>query len=247
MKREEATVSSRFSFERIMHLFYHPTLTDGDHRLSEEESRHAVRVMRMGIGSQAELTDGRGTRAIIELTDTEKRGCGFKVLSSQSEPMPQLPNIAIAPTKNMDRFEWFLEKAVEIGAGRICPIRCSNSERNVLRTERCQKVMLAAMKQSQRDWLPEIDELTALNDFIENFEGQLFIAHCRDGMKQPFTATPAPDAWILIGPEGDFTEQEIERALSKGAQPVSLGASRLRTETAGIFALSVMNFLACQD
>jgi 16S rRNA (uracil1498-N3)-methyltransferase len=230
-----------------MHLFYHPAFNDGIHRLSEEESKHAVRVMRMGAGSKAELTDGRGTRALIELTDTDKRGCSFKVISSKTTPKPQLPNIAIAPTKNMDRFEWFLEKAVEIGVSRICPIRCVNSERNVLKTERCEKILLAAMKQSQRDWLPEIDELTTFSEFIEKFEGQLFIAHCRDGMKQPYTAPPAPDAWIMIGPEGDFTEQEIKRALSKGAHPVSLGNSRLRTETAGIFALTVMNFLACQD
>lgn len=201
----------------------------------------------MSAGSQAELTDGKGTRAVIELTDTDKRGCGFTVLHSTTTPKPPLPNIAIAPTKNIDRFEWFLEKAVEIGAGRICPIRCSNSERNVLKTERCEKVMLAAMKQSQRDWLPEIDELTTFNKFIEKIDNQIFIAHCRYGMKQAFTASLAPGAWILIGPEGDFTEQEVEKALAKNAQPVSLGNSRLRTETAGIFALTVMNFLACQD
>lgn len=206
-----------------------------------------MRVMRMGIGSQAELTDGQGTRAVITLIDTDKRGCGFEVIRSSAKPRPSLPNIAIAPTKNLDRFEWFLEKAVEIGVGKVIPVLCANSERRMIKTERCEKVMLAAMKQSQRDWLPEITELITFNEFISNTEHQIFIAHCRSGDKQPFSHPIKPESLILIGPEGDFTEPEISAAMNKDAKPVTLGESRLRTETAGIFALTVMNFLSWQD
>lgn len=151
--------------------------------------------------------------------------------------------MAIAPTKNMDRMEWFLEKAVEIGVGTICPILCSNSERRVMKTDRCSKVMLAAMKQSRQDWLPTLMPLTGFNDLLNNAEQPLLLAHCRDGDKRSIDHSCAKDSWILIGPEGDFTAAEVEAALRKGAMPITLGTNRLRTETAGIFALSVLNHM----
>ncbi|MCF8259023.1 MAG: 16S rRNA (uracil(1498)-N(3))-methyltransferase [Flavobacteriales bacterium] len=223
-----------------MHLFYQPELTNGLHRLSEEESGHAVRVMRMGIGDRAEVTDGRGTRATVELSDTNKRGCAFQVLEQRFSGRPAFPNVAIAPTKNMDRLEWFLEKAVEIGVGSVCPILCSNSERRILKPDRCEKVMLAAMKQSQQDWLPALLPFTPFMDFLKQTDGHLLLAHCRDGEKLPIRSKFANGSWILIGPEGDFTVQEVEAAMQHGATAVSLGNNRLRTETAGIFALSVV-------
>jgi 16S rRNA (uracil1498-N3)-methyltransferase len=226
-----------------MHLFYQPELLGGSNRLTEEESFHATRVMRLGPGAQAEVTDGRGTRAVVELIDVDRRGCGFRVLEQNFTERPVLPNIAIAPTKNMDRFEWFLEKAVEIGVGAICPILCSNSERRVLKSDRCEKVMLAAMKQSQQDWLPTLMPLTGIDEFLTRTEQPLLLAHCRDGEKNPLNGGLAAHGWVLIGPEGDFTVQEVEAALHRGATPVTLGANRLRTETAGIFALSVLNHL----
>jgi 16S rRNA (uracil1498-N3)-methyltransferase len=229
-----------------MHLFYHPALLGQDDRLGAEESHHATRVLRMGIGARAEATDGMGTRAVIELTDTDRRGCGYRIIGSSTEPRPDLPNIAIAPTKNMDRFEWFLEKAVEIGVGTVCPILCTNSERRVLKPERCEKVMLAAMKQSQRNWLPQLMPLTALHDLLPQLDGDILLAHCREGERQPLIAPVSPRTWMLIGPEGDFTEAEVAAVLAKGARAVTLGSSRLRTETAGIFALSVLNHLPCQ-
>lgn len=223
-----------------MHLFYQPDLINGIHHLSEEESAHAVRVMRMGAGDRAEVTDGRGTRALVELTDTNKRGCGFQVLEQRFFAKPIFPNIAIAPTKNMDRLEWFLEKAVEIGVGSVCPTLCTNSERRVLKPERCEKVMLAAMKQSRQDWLPELLPLTPFMEFLKQNKGPMLLAHCRDGSKKPVSASSEPDSWILIGPEGDFTAEEVQAALDFGAIPVTLGTNRLRTETAGIFALSTL-------
>jgi len=226
-----------------MHLFFQPELTNGIHRLSEEESGHAVRVMRMSAGDKAEVTDGRGTRALIELLDTNKRGCVFQVLEQNFVERPDYPNIAIAPTKNLDRLEWFLEKAVEIGVRSVCPILCANSERRVLKPERCEKVMLAAMKQSQQDWLPELLPLTPFTDFLKQTNGPMLLAHCRDGMKQPIGTSPEPDSWILIGPEGDFTAEEVQTALDRGARPVTLGSNRLRTETAGIFALSAIHIV----
>jgi len=224
-----------------MHLFYQPSLTNGIHRLSEEESGHAVRVMRMGAGDRAEVTDGRGTRALVELMDTNKRGCAFQVLEQRFVERPDYPNIAIAPTKNLDRFEWFLEKAVEIGVGSVCPILCANSERRVLKPERSEKVMLAAMKQSQQDWLPSLLPLTPFMDFLKQAEGPLLLAHCRDGEKLPINKSVTKNCWMIIGPEGDFTAEEVQAALDRDATPVTLGSNRLRTETAGIFALSALS------
>lgn len=226
-----------------MHLFYQLELTNGIHCLSEEESGHAVRVMRMSVGDKAEVTDGRGTRALVELLDTNKRGCAFQVLEQKTIERPVFPNIAIAPTKNLDRFEWFLEKAVEIGVGSVCPILCANSERRVLKPERCEKVMLAAMKQSQQDWLPELLPLTPFTDFLKQAEGPLLLAHCRGGIKQPIRTSSEPNSWILIGPEGDFTAEEVQAALDRGATSVTLGSNRLRTETAGIFAISALRLM----
>lgn len=223
-----------------MHLFYQPGLAHGLHRLSEEESVHAVRVMRLGAGDRAEVTDGKGTRALVELTDTDKRGCGFRALEQRFTERPSYPNVAIAPTKNLDRLEWFLEKAVEIGVGQVCPILCANSERRVLKSERCEKVMLAAMKQSQQDWLPTLRPLTPFAEFLRDSEGPKLLAHCRDGEKESMSGPFPAECWIVIGPEGDFTESEVRAALQQGATAVSLGTNRLRTETAGIFALSAL-------
>ena len=226
-----------------MHQFYQPELQNGLLELSEEETRHAVRVLRLNAGDKIEISDGKGVRASAEITEISKRSCSFQILEQSVEPEPILPKIAIAPTKSIDRFEWFLEKAVEIGVSEICPILCSNSERRVLKQERSEKVLLAAMKQSQRNWLPKLHELTTYSDFIEQANEPLLLAHCREAEKVPVSEKLEMESWILIGPEGDFTIEEIELALKKGATEIDLGKSRLRTETAGIFALSVMNYL----
>ncbi|MCF8460153.1 MAG: 16S rRNA (uracil(1498)-N(3))-methyltransferase [Flavobacteriales bacterium] len=226
-----------------MHIFYQPQLQDGLLELGEEETRHAVRVLRLNMGDTIGVIDGKGISAKAEITEISKRSCSFRILEKSTEEASILPKIAIAPTKSTDRFEWFLEKAVEIGVSEICPILCSNSERRVLKLDRCEKILLAAMKQSQRNWLPKLHELTPIETFVQNAETPLLLAHCRDGQKVGLTNQLQTDSWIMIGPEGDFTLEEIEAALKSGATQIDLGKSRLRTETAGIFALSVMNYL----
>ncbi len=226
-----------------MHIFYQPQLQDGLLELSEEETRHAVRVLRLKLNDQIQVIDGKGVSVTAEITEISKRSCSFQILEKSIEEVPILPKIAIAPTKSIDRFEWFLEKAVEIGVSEICPILCANSERRVLKLERSEKILLAAMKQSQRNWLPKLHELTSVETFIQNADSPLMIAHCRESQKVGLSNKLQTDSWIMIGPEGDFTLEEIEVALKKGASQLDLGKSRLRTETAGIFALSVMNYL----
>ena len=226
-----------------MHLFYQPELQNGLLELSEEETRHAVRVLRLNVGDKIEVSDGKGVRAKAEITELSKRSCSFQILEQTTEAEPVLPKVAIAPPKSIDRFEWFLEKAVEIGVSEICPILCSNSERRIIKQERSEKVLLAAMKQSQRNWLPKLHELTSYSDFIANTNELMLLAHCRDAEKVALANKLETNSWIMIGPEGDFTLEEIELALNKGATEIDLGESRLRTETAGIFALSVMNYL----
>lgn len=226
-----------------MHLFYQPELQNGLLELSEEETRHAIRVLRLNAGDKIEVSDGKGVRSTAEITEISKRSCSFSILEQTQEIAPVLPKVAIAPTKSIDRFEWFLEKAVEIGVSEICPILCSNSERRIIKQERSEKVLLAAMKQSQRNWLPQLHALTSYSDFIKQSDEPFLLAHCRDGEKVSLTDQLKTESWIMIGPEGDFTLEEIEMALKKGATEIDLGKSRLRTETAGIFALSVMNYL----
>ncbi|MCF8463462.1 MAG: 16S rRNA (uracil(1498)-N(3))-methyltransferase [Flavobacteriales bacterium] len=226
-----------------MHIFYQPQLQNGLLELSEEETRHAVRVLRLSVGDTIGVIDGKGMFAKAEISEISKRTCAFRIVEKTLEEAPVLPKIAIAPTKSTDRFEWFLEKAVEIGVSEICPISCSNSERRVLKLDRCEKILLAAMKQSQRNWLPKLHELTSVETFIEHADTPLLMAHCREAEKVVLSNQMQPDSWIMIGPEGDFTLEEIELALKNRATQIDLGKSRLRTETAGIFALSVLNYL----
>jgi 16S rRNA (uracil1498-N3)-methyltransferase len=226
-----------------MHLFYQPELQNSLLELSEEETRHAVRVLRLSAGDKIEVSDGKGVRAKAEITEISKRSCSFQILEQTKEEKPTLPKVAIAPTKSIDRFEWFLEKAVELGVSEICPILCSNSERRIIKQERSEKVLLAAMKQSQRNWLPKLHALTLYSEFIAQANEPLLLAHCRDAKKFSLTNQLETNSWIMIGPEGDFTLEEIELALKKGVTEIDLGKSRLRTETAGICALSVMNYL----
>lgn len=226
-----------------MHLFYQPELQKGIFQLSEEETKHAVRVLRLTAGNQIDITDGKGIQAKAVITEISKRSCSFDIIEQTKQEEQLLPKVAIAPTKSIDRYEWFLEKAVELGVSEICPILCSNSERRILKHERSQKILLAAMKQSQRSWMPHLHQLTPFQDFVQIAKESLLIAHCREGEKTPLSNKFSANSWLLIGPEGDFTEAEINLTLKKESVEIDLGKSRLRTETAGIFALSVMNYL----
>lgn len=212
--------------------------------LPEEESKHACKVLRMHEGHQISIVNGRGDELIAEITDANNKACEVKKLYFIHIPPDDFHiHIAIAPTKMNDRFEWFLEKATELGIHRITPLLCSNSERKKIKHERYQKVIVSAMKQSKRVYLPVLDDLTTLDNFIKlNPKGVL--AHCYEGEKSmPADSLEKKNCPILIGPEGDFTNLEVEKLIQSGYQSITLGETRLRTETAGIYACAISKFL----
>jgi 16S rRNA (uracil1498-N3)-methyltransferase len=231
-----------------MHLFYTPDISGNSYMLDETESKHCIRVLRLEKGNEIMLVDGHGGFFTAEISDPNPKRCTVKVV--RSELNSGLRNfrvhVAIAPTKNIERMEWFLEKATEIGIDRITPLLCRYSERKEIKTDRLEKVMVSAMKQSLKAYLPKLDPLTRFNDFIrEPFDGQKFIAHCEEQHRDLLTVKILPHGnyLILIGPEGDFSSEEIETAIRAGFQPVSLGESRLRTETAGLVACHTFNLM----
>ena len=213
--------------------------------LSKEESKHATKVLRKKEGDILNFTDGKGGFYKAEITVADTKKCRLQIISSEQKPKQHNYHlhIAIAPTKNMDRYEWFLEKATEIGIDEITPIICKHSERKVLKTERCNRILLSAMKQSLKYHLPKLNEATTLKNFLkQDFEGNKYIAHCENGEKIELRAEEkAEKTIILIGPEGDFSPTEIEMALQNQFKAVSLGTSRLRTETAGLVAVHTIN------
>ena len=213
--------------------------------LSAEESKHAIKVMRKKEGDMLNFTDGKGNLFITEITIADSRKTSVRIVESEQKPKQHNYHlhIAIAPTKNMDRFEWFLEKATEIGIDEITPIICSRSERKVLKTERCNRIMLSSIKQSLKFHLPKLNEAIALKEFLkQDFNGNKYIAHCEKTEKVALKdAELKENTLILIGPEGDFFFSEIERALQNTFKAVSLGTSRLRTETAGIVAVHTLS------
>ena len=227
-----------------MQLFYLENPKD-EIILSAEESKHATKVLRKKEGDILNFTDGKGAFYKAEITVADIRKCRLKVVSNEQKEKQHNYHlhIAIAPTKNMDRFEWFLEKATEIGIDEITPIICSHSERKVIKTERCNRILLSAMKQSLKFYLPKLNEAISFNDFLkQDYKGSKYIAHCEDGEKKELKIENKTEKTIiLIGPEGDFSPKEIELALQNQFKAVSLGTSRLRTETAGIIAAHTIN------
>jgi 16S rRNA (uracil1498-N3)-methyltransferase len=231
-----------------MHIFYTPDISGKSYTLDETESKHCARVLRLVKGDMITLVDGKGGFYTAEINDPNPKRCRIDVIKSEQNFGLQgfQVNIAIAPTKNMERIEWFLEKATEIGINRITPLLCRFSERKEIKHERLEKVMISAMKQSLKAYLPQLDEMTKFSNFIHQpFEGQKFIAHCEDQYRDLLKSKimPGENYLILIGPEGDFSTEEIEMALKEGFHPVSLGNSRLRTETAGVVACHTFNLL----
>ena len=231
-----------------MHIFYTPELSGNSYSLDESESKHCIRVLRLEQGHEIILVDGRGGFFTAQIVDPNPKRCTVKVIKSESNfgLRSFQVHIAIAPTKNIERIEWFLEKATEIGINQITPLLCRFSERKDIKNDRLEKVMVSAMKQSLKAYLPHLNPLTKFNDFISQpFEGQKFIAHCdvqhRDLLKKMII--PHQNYLILIGPEGDFSTEEINIAIEAGFLPVSLGDSRLRTETAGVVACHTFNLL----
>lgn len=228
-----------------MQLFYAPDLEPPVHTLDEEESRHCIRVLRLGRGDWIHLTDGRGNLYRAEIIEADPRRCTVRVVETQSEfeRMPYRLVMAVAPTKNPDRFEWFLEKATEVGVTRIIPLETVHSERRSFKPQRGEKVITAAMKQSLKAYRPELSPLTAFREAVaEPFEGRSLIAHCeaahsaRGKRFLPRTIRPGESVRIFIGPEGDFSPEEIDLALAHGFEEITLGPQRLRTETAAVAA-----------
>jgi 16S rRNA (uracil1498-N3)-methyltransferase len=213
--------------------------------LNEDTSKHIVNVLRMQAGEQLQLTDGKGNLLTAAIKEAHKKHCSVTVTNSHftARHSPHV-TIAISLIKNTSRFEWFLEKATEIGVNRIIPLRCERTEKQNFRYERMRGILVSAMLQSQQTWLPEIEEPVKFKQFISQTTNQhKFIAHCLDTEKQKvtnFNNTASSHSLICIGPEGDFTKQEIELAMQNNFIPVSLGNTRLRTETAGIVAATLL-------
>lgn len=228
-----------------MHVFYTPDIQTSA-ELPEEEAAHAVRVLRLQAGDEVTLTDGKGNFYRAEISTATNKRCLVNILETISqEPLwSGHLHIAMAPTKNMDRTEWFAEKATEIGLNELTFLNCRFSERKVIKTERIAKILVSAIKQSLKARLPRLNEMTDFNTFItQPRDGQKFIAHCYEGEKPLLKEVirKGEDALVLIGPEGDFSEEEVKKAIDHGFVPISLGKSRLRTETAALVACHIMN------
>ena len=231
-----------------MQLFYTPDIRDGFAYFDEEESRHLHSVLRRQSGDRLSLTDGKGFFYETELTEVGKKQALARILSSKAAPAGRAGklHVAIASTKQIERFEWFLEKAVEIGIHAITPLHCQRSERDTIRHDRLEKILVSAMKQSLRAFLPLLHPLTKFESLVSSAtEPQKRIAWCGDEPMPHLKETlqPGPDTLILIGPEGDFSAREVDLALQKGFSAISLGDARLRTETAGVFSVAVFNLL----
>ncbi len=228
-----------------MWLFYVPDIQD-DVQLPEEEAGHCIRVLRMKEGDRIRLTDGKGFFYDAVISAVSGKRCMVHI-ENKEEQKPLWSghlHIAVAPTKLMDRNEWFVEKAVEIGVDEITFLKTDHSERDVIKMDRIGKIAVSAMKQSQKATLPVLNGMTSFRSFIERgFDGDKFIAHCEPGSKLLLqdAVAAAHNSLVLIGPEGDFSPGEIDMALKAGFKPISLGPSRLRTETAALVAVHIMN------
>ncbi|MBR4297634.1 MAG: 16S rRNA (uracil(1498)-N(3))-methyltransferase [Bacteroidaceae bacterium] len=233
-----------------LHIFYAPEI-EQTHELPQEEAAHAVRVLRMKEGDNLVATDGKGKFYDCTITLASNKSCRININSVET-PSPLWHgkiHLAVAPTKNMDRTEWLAEKATEIGVDQFSFLLCDNSERKVIKTERVEKIVVSATKQSHKATKPKVEELIPFKKFIsQDFKGQKFIAHCYDDIPgtdnvKPFLGdvlSATDNALVMIGPEGDFSISEVQQALQAGFIPIHLGRSRLRTETAGLVAVHLM-------
>ena len=230
-----------------MQLFYQPDIIKGDHFLDAEESRHCTKVLRKREGDEINIVDGKGGSYKAVISDANHRKCSFTIKEAINQEQKNYSiHIAIAPTKNADRIEWFVEKAIEIGIDTITFIECEHSERGKVNLARLSKKAVSAMKQSLKSFLPDINSLQSFKSFTESvIADQKFIAyvdyslpqHLKDAVQQK------KDYVIVIGPEGDFSKAEIDLAYKNGFKAVSLGKSRLRTETAGLVACHIFNLV----
>lgn len=228
-----------------MHLFYTPEIAHS-HELPADEAAHALRVLRLQPGDEVRLTDGQGGFYHARISECNRKRCMVEVIERE-EQAPLWTghlHLALAPTKNMDRMEWLAEKATEIGFDELTFLNCQWSERRIVKGERIEKILISAMKQSLKARLPKLNDITDFAQFVKQpVSGQKFIAHCHEGEKTSLRQAlqPAQDALVLIGPEGDFSPNEVALAVAEGFTPVTLGNTRLRTETAALVAVHLMN------
>ncbi|CAN5416402.1 16S rRNA (uracil(1498)-N(3))-methyltransferase [soil metagenome] len=231
-------------------FFYHSILTESasNFELDEATSKHVVQVLRMKTGEKIQLTNGKGLVAIAEIVSSNKKSCTVTITESVEQPSAakRRVGIAISPVKNSSRFEWFLEKATELGVTDIYPLLCIRTEREHFRYDRMNAICISAMLQSQQSWLPILHHSFGFNNLVEkeNTYQHKWIAHCTEDEKQPLVSSITNamyDSLILIGPEGDFTPEEINLAIVNGYRPVALGDTRLRTETAGMVVATLLS------
>ena len=245
----------------MMNLFYSPHIDEDILELDEKESKHSVRVLRLRKGDRVHLVDGTGGWYEAAIEDDHPRHCRLRILTRtpDHQPLPYALHLAISPTKSADRFEWFLEKATEIGISEITPLLCQRTERTRLHIDRLERIIISAMKQALRAYKPVLHEPATLSDFASlERPGTKGIAHCiRTGqsmksgriadsgdLPEPEGITDLPrdkQYTLLVGPEGDFTEGEVKTALDSGYIPFHLGDARLRTETAGVYICAVIS------
>ena len=231
-----------------MQLFFNSNISEKDTNFNfdKDESRHIVKVLRKNVGDTLHITNGKGWLFEAELTLAGMKHCSVTITSKVVQAKrPFNLHLAVAPTKMNDRYEWFLEKATEIGVETITPLICDHSERKIIKIERFEKIIQSAIKQSKQCYLPKLNKPIAFKDFIsQDFTNQKFIAHCEETDKKTLKSQlqKHKDCIILIGPEGDFSVKEIEMALQHNFIPVTLGKTRLRTETAAIAACHSVAF-----
>lgn len=232
-----------------MHVFYTPDISSDFYTLNEEESKHCSKVLRLNVGEMIHLIDGVGGLYEAEITTISKKHVQLKVIHQTQGfgKRNHYLHIAIAPTKNIDRLEWFLEKATEIGIDEISLLICDRSERKIVKEERLEKVITAAVKQSLTAYHPKLNPAVSFTDFMKRKdEATKLIAHCMDDSEKQYinqSQSANPSYLILIGPEGDFSPSELDNALRNGYKPVTLGNTRLRTETAALAACFEVNYM----
>ncbi|MGM9745512.1 MAG: 16S rRNA (uracil(1498)-N(3))-methyltransferase [Paludibacteraceae bacterium] len=223
-----------------MTLFYAPDILENPF-LPEDESAHCTRVLRLQAGAVVQIIDGKGTLYDATIVAPHAKRTEVKIVSAHPDfgRRPFRLHLAVAPTKNSDRFEWFVEKATEIGVDEITPLLCRYSERRAIRPERIEKILVSASKQSYKARIPQLNPMTAVDEFLQHVrEPYRFVAHCYEGDKPHLlhVCPPKSEVVIMVGPEGDFSRDEVDLAVNQHFVPVTLGASRLRTETAGVVA-----------
>ncbi len=232
-----------------MQLFYCPDINPNQiYTLGKEESQHCVKVLRLKENDTLYVTDGQGNLYKAEIVEAMPRSCSVRIIETQAEygKRDYYLHVAIAPTKNIARIEWFLEKATEMGIDEITPIICDNSEREIVKNERLKKIIVSAMKQSLKAYLPKLNEAIPIKQLIQNAKKEKkLICYCQDDDRKKIQDIykPKESVLIIIGPEGDFSEKEVQEAINNKFQKITLGKERLRTETAGLYAVQSIHFL----